>query len=294
MSKNLEKLLNKIANIEIEPPQFDAPPEAIGEEIGGSPIDEPIEAVMVDSNTIQSAPKISEDEKKLVLEWQKTKSPEAFKALYDKHQDTIKRGIWIFGGGYQNQLPPAATKARALEAFHTAISNYKINSNASLSSWITSQMRILQRYVRDNKDIAHIPENRLIHVGMLRDREQFLTDKLGRAPTMVELADDLKWPIKKVKMIKKELKRDLVGNSELEFATEKMSGRVEELLRGLYFDLPPVQQKILESTMGWDGPRKDLKQIARELKVPEAKVRYERDKIAKRLKEEYGDILKQL
>lgn len=228
--------------------------------------------------------------------WKQNPNEEDFQKLYNAHKNTIERGISMFAGSYGNPLPPAAIKGEAIVAFDNALKTYKPESGASLDTWITSQLRTLQRFTRDNKDIAHIPENRLIHIGALRNREQFLTDQLGRPPSVSELADDLKWPIKRVKMLKKEMKRDLVGNQSLDFmSNEKISDKMEELLQGLYYDLPPVQQKIMEYTFGWFGEKKmDIKGMSRSLGIPEAKLRYEKDKIAKRIEKEYGDIIKRI
>jgi len=232
---------------------------------------------------------------KLIDQWKKKPSPELFEQLYKQNEGAVNRGMYMFAGGYNNPLPKAATKAHALNAFNTAINGFDPSRGGSLSSWITTQMRVLQRYVRDNKDIAHIPENRLIHVGMLREREMFLTDRLGRAPSMPELADDLKWPVKKVKMIKGELRRDLMGNRGLDEMAVKTSGRVESMLQGLYYDVPAFQQKILEHTFGWGGNEKlSIKDMAKALKVPEAKIRYEKDKLSTRIQKEYSHELSRL
>lgn len=231
----------------------------------------------------------------LITQWKKSPSPEVFEKLYKENESAINRGMYMFAGGYNNPLPKAATKAHALNAFNDAINTFDPSKGVALSSWITSKMRTLQRYVRDNKDIAHIPENRLIHVGMLREREMFLTDRLGRQPSLAELADDLKWPVKKVKMIKGELRRDLMGNRGLDEMAQKTSGKVEALLRGLYYDVPPFQQKILEYTFGWGGEDKlQIKDIAKRMKVPEAKVRYEKDKLAHRIQKDYANELSRL
>jgi len=232
---------------------------------------------------------------KLIDQWKKAPSPDLFEQLYKQNEGSVNRGMYMFAGGYNNPLPKAATKAHALNAFNTALNTFDSSRGGSLSSWITTQMRTLQRYVRDNKDIAHIPENRLIHVGMLREREMFLTDRLGRAPSMPELADDMKWPVKKVKMIKSELRRDLMGNRGLDELAVKTSGRVESMLQGLYYDVPPFQQKILEHTFGWGGNDKlSIKDMAKALKTPEAKIRYEKEKLAKRIQKEYSGELSRL
>jgi len=259
---------------------------------------------MMPEDDIDSAPDMETDipdepevpaNVKLIDQWKKAPSPDLFEQLYKQNEGSINRGMYMFAGGYNNPLPKAATKAHALNAFNTALNTFDPSRGGSLSSWITTQMRTLQRYVRDNKDIAHIPENRLIHVGMLREREMFLSDRLGRAPSMPELADDLKWPVKKVKMIKSELRRDLMGNRGLDELAIKTSGRVESMLQGLYYDVPAFQQKILEHTFGWGGNDKlSIKEMAKVLKTPEAKIRYEKDKLAKRIQKEYSSELSRL
>lgn len=257
----------------------------------------PIPEAEIDTPDIPDVPETPEAPQaiELVKKWKTKPSPELFDELYTKYEGTINRGMYMFAGGYNNPLPKAATKAHALKAFNNALNTYDPSRGGNLSTWITAQMRILQRYVRDNKDIAHIPENRLIHVGMLREREMFLSDKLGRQPSLPELADDLKWPVKKVKMIKSELRKDLMGNRGLDELALKTSGKVESLLQGLYYDVPGVQQKILEHTFGWGGVEKlSIKDMAKALKMPESRVRYEKDKLAKRIQKDYSHELSRL
>jgi DNA-directed RNA polymerase specialized sigma subunit len=278
MNKNFDLLLQKMALEEgLEPPMM---PQTD-----------------MDSEIDMDIPEAPDDPitYKLIDQWKKKPSPELFEQLYKQNEGAINRGMYMFAGGYNNPLPKGATKAHALNAFNTALNGFDPSKGGSLSSWITTQMRTLQRYVRDNKDIAHIPENRLIHVGMLREREMFLTDRLGRPPSLPELADDMKWPVKKIKMIKGELRRDLMGNRGLDELAVKTSGRVESMLQGLYYDVPPFQQKILEYTFGWGGNEKlSIKDIAKAMKTPEAKIRYEKEKLAKRIQKEYAGELARL
>jgi len=228
--------------------------------------------------------------------WRDNPNEETFDALYTAHSKTIDRGIQMFSGKYNNPLPPGAIKGEAIVAFDNAIKTYDPAKPVSLDTWITTNMRALQRYTRDNKDIAHIPENRLIHIGTLRNREQFLSDQLGRTPSIAELSDDLKWPIKKVKLLRSEMKRDIMGNQNLEsIANRATSGKIEEMLSGLYYDVPPIQQKILEHTFGWGGSEKlDVKAMSKSMNVQESKIRYEKDRLAKRIQKDYANVLGKL
>lgn len=238
---------------------------------------------------------MAKDSTELWSAWKENPSEDTFDNLYKAHEKTIDRGIQMFSGKFNNPLPPGAIKAQAIMAFDNAIKTYDPSKPVALDTWITTQMRALQRYTRDNKDIAHIPENRLIHIGALRNREQFLTDQLGRPPSLTELSDDLKWPVKRVKLLKTEMRRDIVGNQGLDAMAKKNSGKIEEILQGLYYDVPPVQQKILEYTFGWGGNDKlDVKSMSKVLNIPEAKVRYEKDRIAKRIQKDYADVLGRL
>jgi len=66
-------------------------------------------------------------------------------------------------------------------------------------------------------------------------------------------------------------------------------------LQGLYYDVPAFQQKILEHTFGWGGNEKlSIKDMAKALKVPEAKIRYEKDKLSTRIQKEYSHELSRL
>ena len=242
--------------------------------------------------------KVYDNEKELEL-WGNFKTnpnPDDFGALYDTFSGTIGDSIRRWGG-HHNPLPPQAVQATAMTIFNDALMDYDPNKGAKLSTHITNKLMSMGRFVRENKDIAHIPDDRLTQVFKMKDEEFFLEDRLGRTPSVAELSDHLQWPIKKVKLMKKELKKDLLSSRgmsrEMESGFDTRNDELESGLKSMYLDLPPVQQSILEYTFGFHGqPKLTPNEIARKLKVQPSKVFYEKKKMADRFDNHYGQYLK--
>ena len=198
-----------------------------------------------------------------------------FGKLYDMHLTTIDHAVNKYSAN--SNVPKAAIQGQALIQFDKALKSFRPDKGAKLSSWIFSQMRPLQRFTRDNQDIAHIPDNRAMHIYKLRERTMFLTDKLGREPSTDELSEDLLLPLKTVSQLQKELKKDLSVEEGLEaFADTEGSEQIEDNIAGMRMDLPGHQQVILDHIFGLNGKTKlPIKGIAKKLNMPESRVRYE-------------------
>lgn len=218
-------------------------------------------------------------------------TPETFGALHKNFEGVINANVNKYGGGPRSEIPRSAMYAKAVTLFDTAIKTYDPTKGTKLSTHIYNNLQPLSRYYRDNKTINHIPDNRSTHIWRLRDREQFLTDHLGREPSTNELAEDMKLPLKTITMLRKEMKSEHLAEEGL----ESFTGASDELekfqdnIKAMMMDLSPTQQNFVEYLYGMNGrPKLTIKKMSKKMGVPESRVRYIQKQVRGRYKEYFN------
>jgi len=247
------------------------------------------EAELPKDFTPEPLDKGDEDEVQIWKSFKSNPNPQDFEKLWKKNEWAVMKGIQ-YHTDVSNPLPEGALYAKGLQWFDNSLKKWNPDMGVKLSSYVFGQMRAAARYVRENRDIGHIPDNRLVHVHRYRLANEKLTDKLGREPSTEEISTEMNLPYKMVKKLRGELRKDLIQQGHHLATPEIDIGKFEDIIHGFYNDLNPKQQVILERTYGMFGKKtKKPEDIAKELGIPAAKVYYERGKLANMMKDRYGE-----
>jgi len=189
--------------------------------------------------------------------WQIDQTP-AGNAAFLKHIDPIvQKGAKMHGDG----SPLAASRARlvALEAAR------KYDPKRSrLQSHLLTNMQGLRRQNRQQTEVMRVPERILLESQRLHGYSQELTDEMGREPTDAELSDRLGVSIARLAKIRSYQPGMSSGRAE---HADPMQGQPASQLPGqqehenywvdiVYQDLSPIDQKIMELTLGLNGHKK--------------------------------------
>lgn len=185
-------------------------------------------------------------------------------------------------------LPRAAIETHARRLVLGSFDTYTPGKSA-VATHATNHLKHLQRYVLEYQNVGKIPENRGLAISKFENIFRNLKEDLGREPDTTELADELKWDLKEVQRMQKELRKDLsiasFGENEQFFedilhATDE----TEEIIQFIYFDSDPEDKLILEYSFGLAGKQQlAVKDIANKLNKPESYIRRKRAKIAERI-----------
>lgn len=183
------------------------------------------------------------------------------------------------------------SKKLALDAFKT----YDPNKSA-LNTHVTNHQKHLQRYVLNFVNLGKIPENRALAVGKFQKIKQNLMEDLGREPTLVELADELKWPTQEVERMESELRKDLAltaGDEEEGFFEHVLheTEDIPEALEFVYHEATPEDKLILEYYWGLGGKQQigpNIKEISFKIGKPDFYVRRRIKKLGDKLNEIRG------
>jgi DNA-directed RNA polymerase specialized sigma subunit len=152
----------------------------------------------------------------------------------------------------QRDIPPAAIRA---EFTNQAVKGFETYdpTRAGLHTHLTNCMQQARRFVVSNQNPARIVESRVYGIGAFKSATQRLTDTLGRAPTQLELADELQWSPRKVNMLQSEIKVALPTSQFSADMASTVPSRQQEILRLLPYDLSPDEKAVFEHIYGING-----------------------------------------
>lgn len=210
---------------------------------------------------------LEDDYKPAYEQWKTNQTPEG-NALFLKSIDPIvQKGIQMYGGN----SPLAKSQARLMAL--DAMEKYD-PSRSRLQSHLLTQMQGLRRVNRKQSEVLTVPERILLDSQKLNSYTQELTDELGREPTDLEIAD--RYGINPTRMAQVRKYQPGLTSGQLEEFDPLSGGTAGSLpgqhkaqdlwLQVVYNDLPVIDQKILEYSLGLNGNKKlSNQEIARKL-----------------------------
>ena len=194
----------------------------------------------------------------------------------------------IISGTGQSGNPVQLGRAKLL--FMKALPRY--DGRASIQTFAHTQLRPLireqasqQTAVRLSREVGQVRRQ----IGVVE--EQFI-DQEGRPPSMAELADRTGYSIKQLQRARKSqlpgvAEADLgVDQNNLQAGDQAVEQDNNMWLQTVYYGLNPVNQFIMESTLGLNGQRVlSNQEIARKLKISPAAVSQRKASIQKMLEQ---------
>jgi len=208
---------------------------------------------------------LEDDFKEPYAAWKANQTPTGNAAMLDTLKPVIEKGIRAHVGAPNPLLTSRARKV-ALEGLRTYDP-----SRARLQTHLFNQFQGLKRIARQQSQVIRAPERVVFDQQQLRQYEQELTDELGREPTDVELANHSGFSLKRISHVRGY--QPGVSEGALEAVAPGFTGSIRPDPRSqqmwtelVYDDLAPLDQKILEYSLGLHG-RKPLsnQEIARKL-----------------------------
>ncbi len=199
-----------------------------------------------------------EDEfKPAFQQWKQDPTPTGNAAFLKAIDPVIQQGVQAYG----SDSPLIHSRARLLAL--DAMKKYD-PSRSRLRSHVLSNMQGLRRINRQQGQIINVPERIILENQKLNAATQELADNLGREPTDAEISDHLGISIPRITKIRKYQPGLSTGQAE---SIDPMSGGIAGKLPGdtsaqdlwlqiVHQDLNPIDQQILEMTLGLNGKRK--------------------------------------
>lgn len=185
--------------------------------------------------------------------WKTTPSPETNSQLIGVLEPVIQKGIQSYG----TSDPISYSRARLMTL--DAVRKYDPR-RASLQSHVLTNLQGLRRATAKQQNFVRVPERLAIESQRLNETQQQLQDELGRLPTDNEIADSMGLPLKRLAQIRRAKSGYAGSQVQSEDTQEDPGSRVPGRSRAaelwtqiVYDDLSPIDQKIMEHTLGLNG-----------------------------------------
>jgi hypothetical protein len=156
---------------------------------------------------------------------------------------------------------------------------------AQLSTHVISRLPKANR-ILDYASPTRIPEERRLKVRSFRSAETELRTRFNREPTTIELMDELHWPEREIRTIRKELRPMVSAERAPEGLPplEDSKREVSEAIEWLAYDLTPDEQLVFEHVTGWGGrPRVRGPALAQKLGKSDYEIRKLRETVARKV-----------
>jgi DNA-directed RNA polymerase specialized sigma subunit len=222
-----------------------------------------------------------EQEMEVWERWKNNKTNENLKPVLAVLKPTIETNTNKMTGN----LPRSAVKAQMIGLTIKYLDDYD-PSKSKLNTYIENTAgQKLHRYVYEHQNLGTIPEPRISKIGVYNRVRSNLEESLGRPPSPSELGDELKWSKKQVQLFQKEMRRDLVQDSEYVNVFDDSRADIDEHLMLLHSELYGTDREVMEHLYGLGGkPVLSNSEIATKLNISQSMVTQIKTKLANRLK----------
>lgn len=221
--------------------------------------------------------------------WKTQPSPATTGALLRKVQPAIDRGVFANVGKDAGPVLRSSARRLALEALRTYDPQ-----RARLSTHVINHMQGLRRLSRQQQQVLRVPERVSLDQTYLMKAEVELSDQLGRDPSTLELADYTGISPKRITKVRSYRPPIAEGSLMAMMSPEGGEGsmpsvehgNLDVVMRAVYEDLDPINQKIIEWTLGLNGQKQLSNQlIASKLRLTPGAVSQRKAQIQARLDE---------
>lgn len=182
----------------------------------------------------------------------KTGDREATNTLLDRLRPHIDSRVSLYR---DVPIPEPAIRGHALKVTLHALDTFDPNAGAALPTHVVNRLQRVSRFVNQNKNIARIPEHRLLRIGTFQSVHSSMEAQLGRKPAIEELADELGWTHKEVGTMARSLRSDLAASAMPEAAEARLKDRSHETMHFVRGGLTPQEKEAFDHLWGFAGTK---------------------------------------
>jgi DNA-directed RNA polymerase specialized sigma subunit len=204
-------------------------------------------------------PKIQEKElqREALLNTYKTQPNSGnLKLVLDSYDDVISKATEQFSGGYNSPV----LKRRAQIMAARAMKTFDPTRGTKVSTHIYNALQPIRRLAPAMSEAIVVPERVAIDMSKLDGADKELYNFLGRDASDVELADSTGLSVKRINKLRQMHMpvnegsfRDLENPDIVESPGVQGKTPGETITDYVYFDLNPLDQKVMEMTSGYGG-----------------------------------------
>lgn len=188
-------------------------------------------------------------------------------------------------------LPQSVIESEVKNLMVDALYDFDPDREVQLNTFLINKLKKVSRMIYKYQNVGTIPEQRAIKIDTFKKIRTFLKDKLNREPNAAELAEELKWPLKEVDRMEKELRASVAMGPELIGMPFIESSGSADLIDLIYYELTPQEKLVYEYLIGYGGkPELSGQEIAKKLNISPSTVTRIRQAIEEKIKKYKGMI----
>lgn len=217
--------------------------------------------------------------------WKADPTPEKLEPLLAALQGPVNAKVNEFKAA---PVPDSAVRAFATAQAVKALQGYNPDRGAAVNTFVNWHLKKVRAFVLKHQNVGRIPEHRAYNITEYKQAKDELTQKLGRPPDTLALADRLGWSPAEVARMQTELRPDLIASLSLEpdRLQDVHSSRERDVLRYIHYDLTADERLVFEYSLGLYGkPKLSATEIARTMGISLPKVSRIRAKIDRKLRD---------
>jgi DNA-directed RNA polymerase specialized sigma subunit len=227
-------------------------------------------------------------DRELWQRWQRSQSPQDLQALLDQLKPIIAREVNRWAGSLARGT--LETKAKALAV--KAIQSYNPAMGTTLSTHVTNQLQKLSRTIYTHTQAARLPEHKAVAMTSFSAAHDMLNSELGRAPTALELSENLGWSKIRTSEFQKAFQRkELLTSGEFRPSSFAVNDYQQDpMVDFVYHDMAPESQKLFEHVTGYGGAKVlSNKELMKKFKLTQGQLSYRKRKLIDTVKDAIGE-----
>lgn len=184
-------------------------------------------------------------------------------------------------------VPTAALEGEAMRLLLLTIDKFDPKKGFKFKTYLEQNLRGLYRYTARTKNIARIPEHKVLQITRYKNAKSLIHTQKGREPTTMEMADSLAWSPSQVTSMETSITRRDIAASGIEalHEQERFTDRMEDILAFQYFEMQPEEKLVFDYSLGRHGkPRlESVKDISRRTGLTQDKIYEIKKRLAKKI-----------
>lgn len=211
--------------------------------------------------------------------WKDSPTTSNLNNLVKQVQPLISHHVTKMNSG---NIPRSALEAKATRIAIDAFPKYDPDKT-QLNTFLTWQLKQLNRYVYKHQNIGKIPESRIVNIGGINRAKEELRGLHGQEATLEQVADFAKVPLHEVKLLERENRKDISA----EFSKQDMFKQTTENIDAIYTiwaDSNDRDRQVLDYIYGLHGKEQlSLPEISSKLNISTVRLSQIKNRLGKQV-----------
>jgi len=220
-----------------------------------------------------------------LLSWQKKHDDYSFNIVKNKMGGMLKQ---VASKYYGSNLPKSIINSKLDNLLLKALNTWDKQKGA-FSTHLYNTTQKMYRFVNAHQNVAFIPEHQTLQLGAFINTKHYLADKLGREPSLKEIAEELKIDLAEAERLNKVIvvENNIGDKEDYSWFHSKLEDPVVQVI---YTSIPDDLKPIFEEMTGLNGntPTSNVTEISKRTKIPYFQVRSRIKKLMKIMEQHYA------